>query len=805
MRSAGPLGLLNFVMLAVAFAALVLLSRLLVYEYSFDQAINPGEDVYRVGTMITRPGRAPEYVDGGYGTTAGTIRARAPAWVAARVTRGMSPQEIRAGGTLIHAPVSSADSDIARVLRVDTLSGDLGAALVRPDGVALTRGMAERLFGTVEAVGRSFQVGGKAVTVGAVIGDWPRNSSFRDFQLILSAANPGSDIRTADTPREFAVGGQRVLVNVFGAVSTYVKAPGDHGEIRARLDQIANADIAGHSDSRDFGGVGGARIAAHAVPLSRANLVEEGARAAGEQGADPAALAALTGLGAALLLIASLNFVSVSATRAAARAKDIAIRKTFGATRMQLGLASLGGSIAVACAAAALGMLIAYALRGWFANLVGREISLLPTPGLALAMLAAGAATGAAAGLLPMLTLTAPRPSVILQTRAGRAGRLRAILLTVQVVAASVAVTFGFALAAQYRHLVGEDSLHIRPAGIAWATVAPTMEGGMSEDRLRALVERAASADGVAAAAVGPVPTRSGLSSPVQLAAGTEPLDAESYVVSPDWFRLLGVQPLAGRLFTASDRGSLHRSQGIVPVILDRTTSARLGFASPSVAVGALIRVSAGQSGTARVVGVVPDIDLSTERMPRRDSIVYAPGFRQTEQLLIRVSGGRSATAALAPIARSVSPAAEQTVATLSSAIASKYADIGRLLGAIAALAALGLVSTAVGAAGLAASLSSEMAFEAAVRKSFGAETRDVILLFAARVAWPILAGVAIGVPGAVWLAGAWLEHYPDRVSLGVLPGIASALLFVALIAGVLVWRGFSLARLRPALILRQL
>jgi putative ABC transport system permease protein len=792
-------------MLATAFAALVLLSRLLVYEYSFDQAINPEGDVYRVGTMITRPGRAPDYVDGGYGSTAGAIRARAPGWTAARVTRGITPQEIRAGDTVIHAPVSSAETEFARVLRIDVLSGDLEAALARPDGVALTRAMADRLFGTAGAVGRSLEVAGQAATVGAVIADWPRNSSFRDFQLILSAANPASDIRTADAPREFAVGSQRVLVDVFGTVSTYAKAPGDPATIRGRLDEIANADIASHSGSVGFGGVSGARIEAHAVPLSRANLVAEGARAAGEQGADPAALAALTGLGGALLLIAGLNFVSVSATRAAARAKDIAIRKTFGATRLQLGLASLGGSVAVACAAAVLGILIALALRGWFANLVGREISLLPTPALASAMLAAGILTGAAAGLLPMLTLTAPRPSVILQTRARRAGRLRAILLAVQVAAASVAVTFGFALAAQYEHLVGEETLHIHPKGIAWATVAPAMEGGMSEDRLRALVDRAASSEAIAAAAVGPVPARGGLSSPVQLTAGAEPLDADSYMVSPGWFDLLGVRPLAGRLFTASDRGSLLRPEGVVPIIIDRTTSTRLGFAGPSLAVGAVIRVSAGQRGAARVVGVVPDIDLSADRSSRRDSIVYAPGYRQTETLLVRVEDGGSATAALTPIARSVSPAAERSVATLSSVIAAKYADIGRLLGAIGALAALGLVSTIVGAAGLAASLSAEMAHEAAVRKSFGAEARHVLLLFAARVAWPILAGVAIGVPGALWLAGSWLEHYPDRVSLGILPGLASALLFVCLIAGVLLWRGLSLARLRPALILRQL
>jgi hypothetical protein len=144
-------------------------------------------------------------------------------------------------------------------------------------------------------------------------------------------------------------------------------------------------------------------------------------------------------------------------------------------------------------------------------------------------------------------------------------------------------------------------------------------------------------------------------------------------------------------------------------------------------------------------------------------------------------------------------------VATLSSAVAAKYADIGRLLGAITVLAVLGLLSTAVGAAGLAASLSTEMAFEAAVRKSFGAVGSDIISLFAARVAWPIVAGVAVGVPASLWAVGTWLEHYPERVQLGIAPGVASAMLFVALIAAVLAWRGLGLARLRPGRILRQL
>ena len=65
------------------------------------------------------------------------------------------------------------DPNVFEILELPTLHGDLDQALLRPDGVVLTRGMAIKYFNEENVVGRRIEIGGQPMTVNAVIRDLP--------------------------------------------------------------------------------------------------------------------------------------------------------------------------------------------------------------------------------------------------------------------------------------------------------------------------------------------------------------------------------------------------------------------------------------------------------------------------------------------------------------------------------------------------------------------------------------------------------------------------------------------------------
>src|SRR5690606_22536481 len=92
--------------------------------------------------------------------------------------------------------IAYAEPEFAEIFRFDALAGDPGTALATPRSAIVTEETAERLFGTADAVGRTFEVTEQSsvdVTVAAVIAELPRASHLsrramtsRGFELLLS-------------------------------------------------------------------------------------------------------------------------------------------------------------------------------------------------------------------------------------------------------------------------------------------------------------------------------------------------------------------------------------------------------------------------------------------------------------------------------------------------------------------------------------------------------------------------------------------------------------------------------------------
>ena len=122
-----------------------------------------------------------------------------------------------------------------------------------------------------------------------------------------------------------------------------------------------------------------------------------------------------------ILIIASINFINLSTTRAAARSKEVGMRKIVGAVRKQLIVQFLGESLLTTLLAVVLACLIVIILLPFYSHLTELPYSLkdLLRFDLLLGLIGIVIFSGIIAGSYPAFFLSALRPIAILKTRQG--------------------------------------------------------------------------------------------------------------------------------------------------------------------------------------------------------------------------------------------------------------------------------------------------------------------------------------------------------------------------------------------------
>jgi putative ABC transport system permease protein len=216
--------------------------------------------------------------------------------------------------------------------------------------------------------------------------------------------------------------------------------------------------------------------------------------------------------------------------------------------------------------------------------------------------------------------------------------------------------------------------------------------------------------------------------------------------VSPEYFKTLGIPLIQGRAFTDGDR---EDSPGVA--IVNRVFADR--FFPGEQAIGKRISV-AGTDNQHEIVGIAGNVRQQGLRAAAVPT-VYVPYRRlpETEELLILRSSLPSSAllAAAAEAVRAIDPDvpvydAATMQERLSEALSSQRANM-TLMGALAALA---LALASVGIFGVIAYLVNGRSLEFGIRMALGAQHRDVLRMILGHGLILALAGIAIGLGGAL-------------------------------------------------------
>lgn len=541
--------------------------------------------------------------------------------------------------------------------------------------------------------------------------------------------------------------------------------------------------------------------------------------------ADVAVLGARTGVYllwaavALLLLVASVNVATLLLARGEARALEMGVRASLGASRGALLRQLLLESLVLAALGGLAGLALAVpATRGIAALMEGRlafGLAIELDPSVVIYTVIVTAITGVAFGLLPGLRISPVDPGAAGAGRgtAARPGtRVGAALVVTQVAMASV-ILVGAGLLARTIGGLKEVDPGYRPSGALVFRVAPAWElgregAGRILEGIRAGLAARPEVTGVSAVNRLPLTGSMWGSTWTDRARTQEPpLRAFTRVALPGYLETLGLPLVEGRSLVATDGG------GAEPVVVVSRRAADTYWPDGD-ALGSYVSMSPedARAHWHRVVGVVGDVE-ETGIGNGPGSVVYVP-FAQAQfghfgdwgmDFIVRTRASAGALAqAVREVVSEVDPAlpafAVQTLEERVAGAISAPRSLALLMGIFGGTA---LFLTSLGIYGTLAYGVSRRRGEIGVRMALGAGRRDVVGGVVRRGL--LLSGAGLG---AGLLLAPLGSRWVQTLLFGVTPfdpityaGIALGLLVVAGLASAIpAWRA---ARVDPVEALR--
>jgi putative ABC transport system permease protein len=640
----------------------------------------------------------------------------------------------------------------------------------------ISHGVWQRRFGgEADAVGRSIVLNGEAFSiVGVLRPDFV--SLVREAEIVVPYA-PAADVRRGNRAQGFL----RVVARTKPGV-TIEQASDDLAAVGRRLrDEYPDA----------HGTDTGVRVV---------TLHEE------VSGRSAPMLWTLLGAVVLVLLVACANLASLFLVRAAAHRREIAVRAALGASRARLIVQVLGETALLGMAGGILGLLVARVLVD---TLVAVGPAGLPRVAeVAIDMRVAGftlvvsLVASVLFGIAPALVASrAPLRDALQQGERGSSAggdRMRTALVFAEVTLSALLLMTAALLARSFQHVRAVDP-GFRPAQVLTVRLSLPRARYSGRAAIEAFYDqvqpRISSLSGVrAVAAANVVPMNGYLATTPFVVEGMDPKDAPDAhyrMISPDYFRALGIALRSGRTFTAADRS---RS---APVAIVNESLARQFFQGRNP-VGSRMRLQDGEKDAreVEVVGVVADVrHFGLEREATIE--VYVPIGQVPDPTTIWLANNMywvvhtagEPLAAANTVRReiaAVDPAVPASFVRsmdqwMDTTLASRRFNLQLLL----AFAAAALLLAVVGVYAVSASAVASRTREIGIRAALGASRREVIGLVMRSGLSPVVAGLVAGtafaVAGGQLLSGLLVGVTPgDPISMGM---GAAALAIAALAA----------------------
>ncbi len=761
--------------LAIGLAACLMIFLFVRNELSYDSWLTDADSIYRLETTRNEPGKPAMQWALAPGPLKGELVERNPDLITG-ATRILRRQFWVGRDDLnLEETVNLVDTGFFNVFDLPIKDGDRNQLFSDYQSVIISEKAAQKYFGDQSALGQILVMenGDLPARVVAVMEDLPANSHLDvDFLLHLNEA------RYEQQPYLLQ---WWMSANVF----TYLKLPDNasalnlQASIPALLDQRALSSpglgyIEGLSPSE--------QMTIEFMPLTDIHLHSKG-RGQQKPGGDIVIVYSFSAIALLILTIAVINFANLSTARSSLRAREVALRKTVGATRGQIITQFLGETFLTTTIALVVALSLVEITLPWFNQLVLKLLDMehFTDPAVQLGLVGLALVLAISAGAHPALNMSSYKPAEVLHSGGSgtyRSSRLRAVLTMLQFTI-SISLMISTAIIYSQINYMQNMDLGFDPDGklsLFHMTYKSARDvANVAQQEINALPEVEATSFTSRS-----FPIRGRWDSPAKVvgAAATETgLRLEHVHGDHNMLEFFDAKLVAGRFFSADysadvlndpSAPGLNATQG---GILNETAVASLGFSSAQEALGQTIDITQTDDSivSTKIVGVVRDIQLRSARdtiepmiFVVRDAPLWIlnaqvrPGFEA--EALNKIDAIWSRLVPEFPIDRNF----------VENRYNQHYQADERRGQVFAGFSLLALLISCLGLYGLASFTAERRIKEIGVRKVMGASVSDIVALLTFQFSRPVLLANLIAWPTAWFVANDWLQGFQYRIEIGV-------------------------------------
>jgi putative ABC transport system permease protein len=756
--------ILNLFGLSVGIAACLLLLQYVFYEHSFDKFHKDSENIYRVRYDAYRNGELMF-------ACAAAVPAVGPAM------KNNFPEVLEYSWAFPDDGIITTEEHISfreRKLQVATpsflkmfdwglIQGDT-SALTKPYTAVITESTAKKYFGEDDPIGKEIIIWGEfSCEVRGITRDVPANSHIK-FTVLVSAETlhqlSDNQSRTAWGWYDF---------NTYILLKEGTDPLAFQQKFAEWLAEEKKEEWEEYSGRQEFILQPIENIHLHSDLLQESEPDENG---------DADAVFMLSLIALFVLIIAWVNYINLSSSRALDRAREVGIRKVVGAHRRQLIRQFLSEALLMNLLAAGISILLVALILPYFNQLTGRTLSmsLFAEPffwaGLSILFLAGALLSG----IYPAFVLSSFKAVEVVKGKFSTSGHgyiLRKILVVFQFTASVAFIAGTILIYSQLRYMRNQDlgvnidqTLVLNGPGVGIdTTFSEKFRTFKNEINAIAGVDHLTSSSNVPGDEIF-------WSSGIRRAE-EEQIRGVIYKIGmdEDYIPAFDIELIAGRNF------SPEFGTDDLGVIINAKSVAFLGYDSPTAAVGQKVRIDGEDR---HIIGVIADyhqMSLKQEPIP----LIYRYFPAQEEFFAMKVSPERvdQALDELKSKYDEFFPGNPFNYFFLEEFYDRQYRIEKQVFVAVGVFSLVAIIIAALGLFGLSSYTTLQRTKEIGIRKVNGASVNRILTLLSKEFVELILMAILIASPLTWWIIGKWLATYPYQIGINWLVFLITGLLVI--------------------------
>ncbi len=753
---------INIFGLSIGIACFSLFLLYAVNEFNFDRFHSNATNIYRVyrwtEAMNGEPGRGDVYMPMPLGPAMKQDLPGVENFVRFQDSWGESFAKL--DDNVLRIKLSYADPQVFSVFNFKFKHGNAVSSLKGLNNIVLTEAKSKELFGSDNPIGKTIDIKIEDVfmpfTISGVTENIPPNSSI-SFEMMgnfkfLETTKRGKEASTRWTRSAYVTyvqlqPGSDLPVNASKLLSFRRKYYPDEVEtfkkeqykwdeklppVRFGLQPLLSM----HTDTKISGG--------------------------GVDGIDPKTIWILLSIAGAVLLIACINFTTLSIGRSAGRSKEVGVRKVIGAVKKQLVFQFLTEAMLLSIFSTLFGLILLQLLLPYFNQLSGRSLvfSFALFPEMVWLLAGLTIFVGIISGTYPALILSGFKTLEVLKNKVkvGGSNLFTRSLVTLQF-AVSICLIISTVIILKQVKFMSDKNPGFNKENVVMVDASETDSKKLFPVFKQALASRPGIA-GIASAEIG-LGGNQGFSIS-GFSYKDKPRSVFEYFIDPDYLNVMGMQLIAGRNFDQH-----ISSDTVTSVIVNEAMVKDFGWTVDN-AVGQQL-VGYSETKIPVVIGVVKNFNFRSLSQQVEPQLFHQYADYSAYKYFVRIGPGNPSVA-LAEMKKAWNGIVKDLpfkYVFLDEELDAFYKEEQRWSSIVGWAGGISIFLACLGLFGLAALAVINRTKEIGIRKVLGASVSNIIHLLSKDFLKLIMIALAIASPLAWYFMNNWLQDFAYRINIG--------------------------------------